>query len=53
MKFYNCFDVTKMPELVFPNFEEFDYVSKIIMAVLGLGEYPETEEEKLLDEAKN
>ena len=61
MKFYNCFDVTKMPELVFQSFEEFDYVSKIIMAALGLGEYPETEEgtkeeteeEKLLDEAKN
>ncbi len=53
MKFYNCVDVTKMPELVFSNPKEYDYVTKIIMAALGLGEYPEMEEEKLLDEAKN
>ncbi len=53
MKFYNCIDITDMPELVFPNHEEFDYVSKIIMAALGMGEYPETEEETIIEEAKN
>jgi len=53
MKFYNCVDITEMPELVFPNHEEFDYVSKIIMAALGLGEYPETEEEEMIEDAKN
>ncbi len=54
MKFYNCVDITEMPELVFPNHEEFDYVSKIIMAALGMGEYPETEEtDIIIEEAKN
>jgi len=55
MKFYKCVDVTEMPMLVFPESDEYAYVQRKVMEVLGLID-PEDEQEKKeteLDEAKN
>lgn len=46
MKFYGCVDVTEMPEKVFCRADEFASVTRIIMALLGLGGQLSEEEEK-------
>lgn len=46
MKFYNCVDITEMPEKVFSRADEFAAVTRIIMALLGLGGQLSEEEEK-------
>ena len=46
MKFYNCVDITEMPEKVFSRADEFAAVTRIVMALLGLGGQLSEEEEK-------
>lgn len=53
MKFYECVDVTEMPLLVFPESDEYSYVTKKVMEVLGLADPEEEEQKKEVDEAKN
>ncbi len=58
MKFFECVDVTEMPEKVFSKANEFAHVSRVIMALLGLGGQLSEEEQKKadeeeLDDAKN
>lgn len=45
-KFYGCVDVTEMPEKVFSRADEFAHVTRVIMALLGLGGQLSDEEEK-------
>lgn len=52
MQFYNCVDVTEMPLLVFPTSKEFNHVSHIVMAALGMAENTD-EEDTVYNEAKN
>ena len=52
MKFFNCVDVTDMPLKVFPDNDEYGYVSKKVMEVIGLVD-PEEKDQKEVDEAKN
>ena len=51
MKFYNCVDITEMPEKVFSRADEFSAVTRIVMALLGLvGQLSEEEEKAANDE---
>lgn len=52
MKFFNCVDITKMPLLVFPESEEYAYVNRKVMEIIGLID-PEEKDEKELEDAKN
>lgn len=51
MEYYQCFDVTDMPFKVFSKASEFQYVSRMIMKVLGLSN--ELDESEEIDAAKN
>lgn len=51
MKYYGVVDVTEMPLKVFPNADEYQYVSRIVMQALGLASGVDDEAE--LDDAKN
>ena len=58
MKYYNCVDVTMMPEKVFSRADEFAHVTRVVMALLGIGGQLSEEEqkqadEKEIDDAKN
>lgn len=46
MKFYHCVDVTEMPEKVFSRADEFTHITRVVMALLGLGGQLSEEEEK-------
>lgn len=52
MKFFNCADIAEMPLKVFPSNDEYAYISKKVMQVLGLAEEDE-KDGKDLEEAKN
>lgn len=51
MEFYGVVDVTDMPFKVFATPEEYNYVTRIVMQVLGLARTPDDEED--LAAAKN
>lgn len=58
MKYYNCVDITQMPEKVFSRADEFAHVTRVVMALLGIGGQLSEEEqkqadEKEIDDAKN
>lgn len=50
MKYFDCVDLTEMPLKVFPSSDEYSYVSKKVMEVLGM---LESDEENDIDQAKN
>ena len=52
MKYYNCVDVTMMPEKVFSRADEFAHVTRVVMALLGIGGQLSEEEQKQADERK-
>lgn len=52
MKFYECNDITEMPLKVFPDNDDYAYVNKKVMEVLGLLD-PEEEDKKEVEDAKN
>lgn len=52
MKYYNCVDITEMPLKVFPDNDEFGYVSRKVMEILGLVDAAESNEQEVED-AKN
>jgi hypothetical protein len=51
MEFYNCYDFTEMPLLVFPRADEYAHVSRVVMAALGLGAGEDDDE--MIETAKN
>lgn len=51
MNYYGCADITEMPSKVFPRADEYAYVSRMVMKVLGLSSEIDDEEE--LETAKN
>ncbi len=53
MKYYNCVDITQMPLKVFSRSDEFQYVSRMVMKVLGLSSEIDDDEEEDLEAAKN
>ena len=58
MKYYNCVDITQMPEKFFSRADEFAHVTRVVMALLGIGGQLSEEEqkqadEKEIDDAKN
>jgi len=54
MEYFNCNDISEMPNKVFPNADEYSHVSRAVMIALGLASKPDVEgKDKLLDEAKN
>ena len=54
MKYYGCVDVTDMPLKVFPSPEEFQHVSRVVFAALGIGSFTDEDEaDTTVDEAKN
>ena len=52
MEYYKCVDITDMPLKVFPNNDEFGYVSRKVLEVLGLMDAAESNEQEVED-AKN
>ena len=50
MKYYNCVDITQMPEKVFSRADEFAHVTRVVMALLGIGGQLSEEEQKQVDE---
>lgn len=52
MKFFECVDITDMPLKVFPDNDEFGYVSQKVMEVLGLVDEAENNDQEVKD-AKN
>ncbi len=52
MKSYECVDITEMPLKVFPDNDEFGYVSRKVMEILGLVDAAESNEREVED-AKN
>lgn len=52
MEFFNCVDITEMPLKVFPNNDEYSYISRKVMEVLGLAEAEENTQ-KEIEAAKN
>lgn len=50
MKYYNCVDITQMPEKVFSRADEFAHVTRVVMALLGIGGQLSEEEQKQADE---
>lgn len=60
MKFYNCFDISEMPKLVFSRPGEYAHVVKMVLVALGISDGDETTEgvkesdvEGDIDAAKN
>ena len=51
MKFYNCVDLTEMPQLVFSRADEYAQVSRAVLTALGIIEAPQDDE--LVEDAKN
>ena len=52
MKYYDCVDITDMPLKVFPGNDEFGYVSRKVLEILGLMDAAESNEREVED-AKN
>lgn len=52
MKFYGCVDITEMPAKVFPDNDEYGYVSRKVMEILGLMDAADSSEQEVED-AKN
>ena len=52
MKFYDCVDITDMPLKVFPDNDEYVYVSRKVLEILGLMDAAENNEREVED-AKN
>lgn len=52
MKYYDCVDITEMPLKVFPDNDEFGYVSRKVMEILGLVDAEESNKREV-DDAKN
>lgn len=56
-KFFNCYDKVDMVDKVFPSAEEYNHISRVVMAALGLapaaGLNNEESDDKLVNEAKN
>ena len=52
MKYYDCVDITDMPLKVFTNNDEFGYVSRKVLEILGLMDAAESNEREVED-AKN
>ena len=52
MKFYDCVDITDMPLKVFPDNDEYGYVSRKVLEILGLMDAAENNEREVED-AKN
>lgn len=52
MQYYNCMDITEMPLYVFSKADEFQHVLRIVLSALGLGDFPVSDDETLID-AKN
>ncbi len=52
MKYYDCVDITDMPLKVFPDNDEFGYVSRKVLEILGLMDAAESNEREVED-AKN
>lgn len=44
MKFFNCHDITEMPNKVFPTFDEYKYVNHMVLVILGLADADENDE---------
>ena len=52
MKFFDCVDITDMPLKVFPDNDEYGYVSRKVLEILGLMDAAENNEREVED-AKN
>ena len=52
MKFFGCVDITQMPLKVFPENDEYGYVSRKVLEVLGMLD-PEEKEDVEIEDAKN
>ena len=52
MAYFNCNDITEMPQKVFPTNDEYTAVTQKVMAVLGLVD-PDEADQKEIDDAKN
>ena len=52
MEYYKCVDITDMPLKVFPDNDEFGYVSRKVLEILGLMDAAESNEREVED-AKN
>lgn len=52
MKYYNCVDITDMPLKVFPSNDEYGYVSRKVLEILGLMDAAE-DNEREVEDAKN
>lgn len=54
MKFFDCVDVTKMPELVFSKPGEYQHVSRVVLGALGIGgDLTEEEMKQINDQEVN
>jgi hypothetical protein len=53
MEWYNCRDITEMPNEVFSDPDEFTEVQRLVLTTLGLIEGGEVELDELVDDAKN
>lgn len=54
MEFYNCYDVSEIPLRVFSDMEEYNYVFKKVLTLLGvLPKDEENTDDKDIEEAKN
>ena len=54
MEFYNCYDVSEIPLRVFSDMEEYNYVFKTVLTLLGvLPKDEENTDDKDIEEAKN
>ena len=51
MKYYNCVDITQMPEKVFSRADEFAHVTRVVMALLGIGGKGNRRRKKLIRSA--
>lgn len=54
-EFFNCYDMVDMVDKVFPSADEYNHVSRVVLAALGLGPAIEVEEDddKQISDAKN
>lgn len=54
-EFFNCYDMVEMVDKVFPSADEYNHVSRVVLAALGLGPAIEVEDDddKEIADAKN
>ncbi|MCD8206686.1 MAG: hypothetical protein LUD72_01975 [Bacteroidales bacterium] len=53
MDFYKCVDVTEMPYKVFPRADDYEYVLRMVLRVLGIQTDVADQDGSDIDEAKN